>query len=239
MHFGKCPSHGTPYLTRRVSGMGEMPFCPSCEQERVEEDRHSDLLDAMRSNPLPTPDGECACCGQYFIEKFRRKHVAGHRWTGLLERYADSGVCPLCYNTYGVERELAVEWTEEEWKTHRQAEQAAAEAARIAKREQQREAEAERARRQAEQRERAQRQEQARIVQEIEERQRLAASEVKRRQDEARLAREREDDERIRREAEFDRQHNLDANSSFLYWVLFFVGLVAIILIGANASNSR
>jgi len=47
-------------------------------------------------------NGACACCGQAFIEATRVSPSPGAVWAGPLERFASAGVCPKCYNDYGI-----------------------------------------------------------------------------------------------------------------------------------------
>src|SRR5262249_37661357 len=63
-------------------------------------------------------DGECACHGGTFIERFRTRPKVGKKWTGLLADYAESGVCPDCYNRHGRSGGLERDWTPQEWQLH-------------------------------------------------------------------------------------------------------------------------
>lgn len=59
--------------------------------------------------------GVCDCCGRLFVERTRRRRSAGKTWTSVLEQHQGSGVCPSCYNQYGVVAGLERDWSGEEW----------------------------------------------------------------------------------------------------------------------------
>ena len=58
--------------------------------------------------------GECRCCGQHFIEKYRIFPAPGYRWTGILGKNAELGVCPACYERR-IDKGEQVAWAESEW----------------------------------------------------------------------------------------------------------------------------
>lgn len=60
----------------------------------------------------------CGCCGQSFHEQTRVRCGVGKAWTGVLERFAKLGVCPRCYNEYGLVRAFEREWSTGEWATY-------------------------------------------------------------------------------------------------------------------------
>ena len=73
----------------------------------------------MMRPTAPRPDaGLCYCCGQTFAEPTRVHPEVGQTWRGALERHTGRGVCPRCYNTYGVLHGHAVAWDDDRWREH-------------------------------------------------------------------------------------------------------------------------
>lgn len=78
----------------------------------------SALEAAAESRRREAEEGGCSCCGQRFIERTRVRPRAAKAWTGILERYGTTGVCPRCYNDYGLTQHLERDWTRDEWERH-------------------------------------------------------------------------------------------------------------------------
>jgi len=56
---------------------------------------------------LASRKGICDCCGQEFVEDTRVRPHISESWDSILERHFDRGVCPRCYNDYGILRGLS------------------------------------------------------------------------------------------------------------------------------------
>lgn len=94
-----CPRHG-----RRL---GAYDQCPDCMDEEVAMNERA-YAQRMREEQLElarrraAEEGTCDCCGQRFINRTRVKPTKAGDWTGVLARHSGNGVCPRCYNEYGI-----------------------------------------------------------------------------------------------------------------------------------------
>lgn len=98
MGFWTCSAHG-------IRVMNHSP-CPSCADEEYAATQRERMIELKREEMArqrarEAEDGVCECCGQRFVERTRVRQSAGAIWSGVLGRYAISGVCPACYNKHG------------------------------------------------------------------------------------------------------------------------------------------
>lgn len=59
-------------------------------------------------------EGVCACCGQRFVERTRMRPSIGKTWVRVLAPHSKNGVCPACYNNWGIAQDMERDWTREE-----------------------------------------------------------------------------------------------------------------------------
>ncbi len=73
------------------------------------------FVDSKEQRPNVPAYGVCACCGRRFVESTRRRPLPGHRWGKILSAHRGDGVCPTCYNTYGIVHGDLIPWSVEVW----------------------------------------------------------------------------------------------------------------------------